>query len=61
MTGIAILRFSPVPAYFCCGWVKSPTCCETSNKLMRKNALIPHPIIPAGHEQQKNKFWEHYK
>ena len=24
MTAIAILQFSPVPAYFCCGWVKSP-------------------------------------
>ena len=24
MTVIAILQFSPVPAYFCCGWVKSP-------------------------------------
>ena len=23
MTGIAILQFSPVPAYFSCGWVKS--------------------------------------
>ena len=21
-----ILQFSPVPAYFCCGWVKSPIC-----------------------------------
>ena len=26
MTAIAILQFSPVPAYFCCGWVKSPIC-----------------------------------
>ena len=24
MTEIAILQFSPVPAYFCCGWVNSP-------------------------------------
>ena len=24
MTALAILHFSPVPAYFCCGWVKSP-------------------------------------
>ena len=24
MKAITILQFSPVPAYFCCGWVKSP-------------------------------------
>ena len=23
MKSIAMLQFSPVPAYFCCGWVKS--------------------------------------
>ena len=26
MTVIAILQFSPVPAHFCCGWVKSHIC-----------------------------------
>ena len=26
MTGITKLQFSPVPAYFCCGYVKSPIC-----------------------------------
>ena len=25
MTGVAILQFTPVPAYFCCGWGISPT------------------------------------
>ena len=29
MTVIALLQFSPVPAYFCCGWVKSPIMCIT--------------------------------
>ena len=26
MTAIAILQFSPLPAYFGCGWVKSSIC-----------------------------------
>ena len=30
MTAITILQFSPVPAYFYCGWVKSPICTPPS-------------------------------
>ena len=26
MSEITILQFSPIPAFFCCGWVKSTTC-----------------------------------
>ena len=39
MNAIAILQFSPVPAYFCCGQVKSPICKLQSISALKKTHI----------------------
>ena len=39
-TAIAILQFSPVPAYFCCGQVKSPVCVKSEDVHSAQTFLI---------------------
>ena len=39
MPGIATLQFSPVPEYFCGGWVKSSICTSPTNIINYKQFL----------------------
>ena len=73
MTAIAILQFSPVPAYFCCGWVKSPICqrhsyiwCPISLTWLLHSVIVKRPKFPfiiwmlwlAGHLISKGFGWQ---
>ena len=49
MTANAILQFSPVPAYFCCGWVKSPLCIPPIHLIFMKIPLFFGIVIGIGY------------
>ena len=41
MTAIAILQIAPVPAYFSCGWMKSPICLADSQYMYMWGSKFP--------------------